>query len=310
MKTKKRYFLVLFTVAFLALCYFGGHRLKTRRRALADESSQSWKRRRKTFFAVGPDVRRDPRTLNPFSSLLSASSHSNPNHPPFASCRMENCFDFSRCKSYPYKHFVYPSDENVKLSANYRKVLNVLRASPYYTEDPEEACLFVLSLDTLNRDKLSPTDYVDQMPARLERLDLWNGGLNHVIFNLYSGTYPDYTEDLGFDVGKAMLAKASIAQENYREGFDVSIPLFHDVHPERGGSAGTLKSNHFPVANRYFLVFKGKRYLHGIGSESRDSLYHLHNARDIILVTTCKHGKDWESRKDDRCDADNREYDR
>jgi hypothetical protein len=38
-----------------------------------------------------------------------------------------------------------------------------------------------------------------------------------VIFNLYSGTYPDYTEDLNFDVGKAILAKASFSDEHYRD---------------------------------------------------------------------------------------------
>jgi hypothetical protein len=38
----------------------------------------------------------------------------------------------------------------------------------------------------------------------------------------------------GFDIGKAMLAKASIANDNYRLGFDISLPLFHRSHPEKG----------------------------------------------------------------------------
>ena len=54
------------------------------------------------------------------------------------------------------------------------------------------------------------------MPLRLEKLSGWNEGRNHVVFNLYSGTYPDYAEDLGFDIGYGILAKASIAWENYR----------------------------------------------------------------------------------------------
>ena len=92
---------------------------------------------------------------------------------------------------------------------------------------------------------------------RIEKLGgLWNNGQNHVIFNLYSGTYPDYTEDLGFDIGKAILAKASISRENYRPGFDVSLPLFHNTHPERGGSQGWVQSNQFPVKNQFFLAFK------------------------------------------------------
>ena len=50
-------------------------------------------------------------------------------------------------------------------------------------------------------------DYIRNMPARLEQLETWDGGRNHLVFNLYSGTWPDYTEDLGFDIGQAMLAK-------------------------------------------------------------------------------------------------------
>lgn len=64
-------------------------------------------------------------------------------------------------------------------------------------------------------------------------------------------------------------------------------------------------SNIFP----YFFFFI-HRYVHGIGSETRNSLFHLHNARDLILVTTCRHGKSWRELQDARCDEDNREYDR
>lgn len=63
------------------------------------------------------------------------------------------------------------------------------------------------------------------------------------------------------------------------------------------------------IRNR-FLSANYYRYVHGMGSETRNSLFHLHNARDMIMVTTCRHGKSWRELQDSRCDEDNREYDR
>jgi len=108
----------------------------------------------------------------------------------------------------------------------------------------------------------------------------------------------------------AILAKASMSVSTLRPGFDVSIPLFHKNHPQKGGEAGSATTNNFPANKRYLLAFKGKRYVHGIGSETRNALFHLHNEEDIILVTTCRHGKSWKEMKDDRCDEDNAQYDR
>ena len=58
------------------------------------------------------------------------------------------------------------------------------------------------------------------------------------------------------------------------------------------------------------LNLQGKRYVYGIGSETRNSLHHLHNGKDVVLLTTCRHNKDWQDFKDERCDRDNAEYDR
>ncbi len=221
--------------------------------------------------------------------LHASSEASSVAHPP--SCRMETCFDFSRCSGGPpFLHHVYSLDEldSAPMSRAYAKVLNLLRDSPLHSDDPEAACLFVLPLDTLDRDKQG-AGYVRNVQGRLSRLRLWNNGTNHVVFNLYSGTYPGYDEDdLGFDPGRAILAKASFSGRRYRPGFDISFPLIHESHPAREGRSGSLASNAFPVHDKHLLAFKGKRYVYGIGSETRNALHHLHDGDEIVLLTTCK----------------------
>jgi len=136
--------------------------------------------------------------------LLASPSHSRAFNSTL--CTMASCFDFSLCEGRPFRLYVYPLEEAVPPSSSYMKILAALRESRYYTADPSLACLFVLALDTLDRDPLSQ-DFVRNMPARLERLPTWRQGQNHLVFNLYSGTWPDYAEDLSFDIGKAILAK-------------------------------------------------------------------------------------------------------
>lgn len=327
MKWKQRLLLVLSGAAFLALCHFGGHRIKpgesgasvlgrnNKPVVAASANSNKWRERRKHFVPES-ETAEEPSTAFPFSerSLFVSNVSSAPSSGPSSwirPCNMEACFDFSRCPEKPFRHYVYPVDSNVILTDTYRKILEVLKSSPLYTDDPSKACLFVLSLDTLDRDPLSEERYLRNVKARLEQLGpKWNGGQNHVVFNLYSGTHPDYDErDIGFDIGKAILAKASISVDAYRAGFDVSLPLFHPSHPMRDGASGTAGSNTFPANDRYFIAFKGKRYVYGIGSETRNSLHHLHNGEDVVLLTTCKHGKNWKQYKDERCDDDMRLFD-
>ncbi|KAL1227605.1 Exostosin-1b [Trichinella spiralis] len=115
-------------------------------------------------------------------------------------------------------------------------------------------------------------------------------GMNHLIFNLYSGTWPDYDlTELGFEPGQAILAKASFSTRHYRSHFDISLALFHDILPLRGLNATDVENVdlNWPRSNwSYTLVFK-----------------------DIIMLTTCKHGKDWMKNQDERCSIDNDLYD-
>jgi hypothetical protein len=228
-------------------------------------------------------------------------------------CTMSSCFNFSTCSEDKFKIYVYNQSDfpSLPMSPIYSSILTVLSGLSTLTTDPSEACLFILSMDTLDRDKLSPR-FIPDLTARIRNLSHWHNGQNHIVFNLYSGSWPSYAENLEFDFGKAVLAKASFSTKSYRPNFDVSFPLFHVnlpfnnslLLPERDPNLALF------TAKKYFLTFKGKRYLHGIGSETRDSLYHFNNKRDIFLQTTCKHGVNWAELKDERCDLDNEMYER
>ena len=179
--------------------------------------------------------------------------------------------------------------------------------SDYLTKDPNEACLYISSLDTLDRDKLS-SNYVNNLNDLLKL----SNETNFLIFNLYSGTWPNYLEELDFDAKNAIIAKASFSTRLYRKNFDISFPLFHSDLPYNITSyLPTYPERNLLLSNKKYLVtFKGKRYLHGVGSETRNSFYHLNNNRDILLLTTCKHGLKWQELKDERCDIDNDLYEK
>jgi glucuronyl/N-acetylglucosaminyl transferase EXT1 len=151
-------------------------------------------------------------------------------------CSMSSCFNRTKCTSPPYRVYVYPDINNdTKRSDSYSKILKVIRDSRLYTSNATEACLFILSIDTLDRDKLS-TNFVHDIDERIDALpvNLWNGGNNHIIFNLYHGTYPDYGDhDLKFRLGNAIIARASASVQHFRVNFDISLPLFHRELPIR-----------------------------------------------------------------------------
>lgn len=256
MQAKKRYILVFLSCAFLAYCYFGGYRLK---RTLSN-AIQSPSELPSFIDAIGAFDSEDDTLSSSSKNVPLYNNNKNKKLP----CRMENCFDFTKCYE-DFLVYVYPPEPvnslgaSPPISLNYQKILSAITESRYYTSDPTKACLFVLGLDTLDRDSLSE-DYVRNVPQRLQRLPYWNNGRNHVIFNLYSGTWPDYAENsLGFDTGEAILAKASMSVQQIRSTFDISIPLFHKQHPLRAGNTGFVTSNNFPADKKYLLAFKGKR---------------------------------------------------
>jgi glucuronyl/N-acetylglucosaminyl transferase EXT1 len=227
---------------------------------------------------------------------------------------MRNCFNLTKCEG-EFKFFLYPVSNGTSLqqSNNFKKILNALKRNRHMTTNPDKACVFIPMIDTLDRDRLSH----EFLPAKdvedaLRSTPYWNSGENNIIFNLFSGTFPAYSEFMDIDTGRAILAKTSFSLDSYRHRFDVSLPLIKRDHPDLQGEPSALKrlGNLFPIKRKYLLSFKGKRYLYGVGAETRDAFHHLHNGEDVVMVTTCQHGRGWEKWKDWKCENEMVLYDK
>lgn len=171
-------------------------------------------------------------------------------------CSMETCFNLTRCHQNGFKIFIYSEPKQI-LSKIYANIIEYLNKSSFVTNDPNKACLFVLALDTLDRDRLSP-HFVRHLDESIRKLSHWNEGENHIVFNLYSGSWPDYIEsELEMNTSKAILAKASFSVNSYRFGFDLSFPLFHSELPFNDSSTiNSTALGNFHLAKKYFLTFK------------------------------------------------------
>lgn len=85
-------------------------------------------------------------------------------------CSHYDCFNIYKCGHRGHTRiqiFVYPlaayTDElnnqiTNQISIEYYRILKTIVESPYYTPNPEEACLFVPSIDTLNQNRFRVKD--------------------------------------------------------------------------------------------------------------------------------------------------------
>jgi glucuronyl/N-acetylglucosaminyl transferase EXT1 len=137
MNAKMRYLMLLLSTIFLLLCYYSGKKLKRKLKPGGTLPAAS--------YLSMQDIAQMSRQTIPGLGSQTKSKH----------CRMETCFNFSRCAEDRFRVYIYPYDESLVPSDSYAKILNAVTESAYFTAEAEEACLFVLSLDTLDRDVLS-----------------------------------------------------------------------------------------------------------------------------------------------------------
>jgi glucuronyl/N-acetylglucosaminyl transferase EXT1 len=176
------------------------------------------------------------------------------------------------------------------------RYFTLLNTTAYHTHDPDKACLFFVFLDSPH--KVLP-----------ETLPYWgHNGLNHVLVtfaDMWHHRVPD-PERMGF----ASIFASDMHETIYRPGFDISITLPGHVHID------SLQSIP-PLEREYLATFRGLRYLGAPNEEgslrSYDSFRSIHNGKDVIVVTTCKHHTNDLKRQADpqlgrHCEEDEAEY--
>ncbi|KAK4822697.1 hypothetical protein QYF61_019606 [Mycteria americana] len=237
MKTKHRiYYITLFSIVLLGLIATGMFQFWPH----SIESSSDWTVEKRSVHDV-PVVKLPADSPIPERGDLS--------------CRMHTCFDVYRCgfnpknkiKVYIYslKKYVdeYGTSVSNTISREYNELLTAISDSEFYTDDVNRACLFVPSIDVLNQNALR----IKETAQALAQLSRWDRGTNHLLFNMLPGGPPDYNTALDVPRDRALLAGGGFSTWTYRQGYDVSIPVYSPLSgevdlPERGPGYFILSS--------------------------------------------------------------------
>lgn len=159
-------------------------------------------------------------------------------------CTFWSCFNIYRCGHtghdriavYVYPPKKYTDSAGVSATILSKEYLTLIRAvvnSKYYTANPEEACIFIPFIDTLNQETMK----VNITSKALQSLPHWKNGENHLIFNMIAGSYPDFSTVVEVDLGNAMVAGADFAIDSFRAKFDIPLPVLSPVS-KRGEVTG------------------------------------------------------------------------
>ncbi|KAG0579154.1 hypothetical protein M758_4G077400 [Ceratodon purpureus] len=192
----------------------------------------------------------------------------------FPRCSMDACFNFSRCDDGD-NLLIYIYNDPVPKGLHVPMYLESLPGSEWHTTDPEQACLFFYFSDT-EANKAAWTK-----PA-FSRLPYWNGGRNHVIVT-FADRWRD-TNPAPESLGMASLLSTKLHHTTYRSAFDIAIPL------PRSNPFIIEELYHLsPFERKYFLTFKGKRYLSREGVfRGSESFRGMNNGKDVVVVETCE----------------------
>lgn len=151
-------------------------------------------------------------------------------------CSFWSCFNIYKCGHTGHDRiavYVYPPKKYVDstgvsatvLSKEYLTLMSAIIDSKYYTANPEEACILIPFIDTLNQETIKN----NITSTALQSLKYWKNGENHLIFNMIAGNYPDFAPVIELDLGNSLIAGADFNIDSFRVKFDISLPVFSPV---------------------------------------------------------------------------------
>uniref|UniRef100_A0A1A9WW32 Exostosin-2 n=1 Tax=Glossina brevipalpis TaxID=37001 RepID=A0A1A9WW32_9MUSC len=209
-------------------------------------------------------------------------------------CTIWTCVNTYRCGQDRIKVYVYPlqeyidsksGKEAVRLTKEFYQILNAIVKSPYYTPNPNKACLFVPSIDLLNQNKIQPS----LVNKALASLEYWNDGQNHLLFNMLPGTNPSYNRVIDVNTDQAIILGGGFDSWTYRVGFDVSIPVWS---PLLGKDAVVSNNDEYLLIVAQLNIFpKHLWILQNISEEHPRDVLFLKQCKNSSLIRCAMHSK-------------------
>ncbi|XP_047515093.1 exostosin-2 [Pieris napi] len=202
-------------------------------------------------------------------------------------CTYWNCFNVYKCGRgghdkitiyiYPPKDYRTNDGRSVShFSREFFEILETIKSSKYYTPNPDEACLLVPSIDTLNQNTFS-SSHISQV---LQSLKHWNNGENHLIFNMVPGSEPNYNTVIDLNTSYAVIAGAGFDTWTFRYGFDISIPLYSHI-ASNINSTQPKQKDYLIISTQINIPEDYLAELQGIASSSND----------LLLLDSCRNDR-------------------
>jgi hypothetical protein len=197
------------------------------------------------------------------------------------SCRMYNCFDYSRCSlTSGFPVFLYDPDRYPVIAPGWEvegfvktTLKQTLGYNPHFTADPKVACIYLVLVgealavpsgqNTQNNGTEVPAKTL--LENLLHNLPYWGGdGRNHVLLNFARSSSVHDSRDIstggrdifvGVDTGRAMLVQSTFMRATFRPCFDVVTP---PILGPPGGDVWQDYPSMLPARRQYLLSFQGE----------------------------------------------------